>query len=95
MPLFRIYEFDKYYTTHQGVDYGGLPDPKCKNYEADFLRCAAKIGALRAEKECSIEIEDFRECVTGSKRLDRIRTIMKRRDQLVKEGKYTPPPKQN
>lgn len=95
MPLFRFYDFDKVYTTHQGLDgYGGLPDPKCKYYEADYIRCAAEIGVTRAQKECAPELADFRECITGSKRIERMKTIIKHRDQQIKAGKYTPPAKQ-
>ncbi|XP_006886547.1 PREDICTED: NADH dehydrogenase [ubiquinone] iron-sulfur protein 5 [Elephantulus edwardii] len=65
---------------------------RCHAFEKEWIECAHGIGGTRAEKECKIEYDDFRECLLHQKTIKRMADIRKQRDKLIKEGKYTPPP---
>lgn len=69
----------------------GLPVPKCANFEKDFYKCAEGIGQKRAQTECRLQIEDLKECASGSKHRERRRIILKQRAKLIREGKYKIP----
>ncbi|XP_020039893.1 NADH dehydrogenase [ubiquinone] iron-sulfur protein 5 isoform X2 [Castor canadensis] len=64
----------------------------CQAFEKEWIECAHGIGGIRAQKECSIELDDFKECLLRQKTMKRMWTIQKQREKLIKEGKYTPPP---
>ncbi|XP_070619754.1 NADH dehydrogenase [ubiquinone] iron-sulfur protein 5 [Erythrolamprus reginae] len=66
----------------------------CHTFETEWLECSEKIGLTRAKEECRLEVEDLEECMTKRKMIKRMRDIMKQRDLMIKEGKYTPPPEQ-
>ncbi|XP_003415362.1 NADH dehydrogenase [ubiquinone] iron-sulfur protein 5 [Loxodonta africana] len=66
--------------------------PRCYAFEKEWIECAHGIGSTRAEKECKIEFDDFRECLLRQKMMKRLATIRQQRAKLIKEGKYTPPP---
>ncbi|XP_028698414.1 NADH dehydrogenase [ubiquinone] iron-sulfur protein 5 [Macaca fascicularis] len=66
--------------------------PRCHAFEKEWIECAHGIGAIRAEKECKIEYDDFIECLLRQKTMRRVNAIRRQRDKLIKEGKYTPPP---
>ncbi|XP_050661684.1 NADH dehydrogenase [ubiquinone] iron-sulfur protein 5-like [Macaca thibetana thibetana] len=65
---------------------------RCHAFEKEWIECAHGIGAIRAEKECKIEYDDFIECLLRQKTMRRVNAIRRQRDKLIKEGKYTPPP---
>ncbi|XP_033103286.1 NADH dehydrogenase [ubiquinone] iron-sulfur protein 5-like [Anneissia japonica] len=67
-------------------------EPKCADFERDWMRCAKGLGYTRAFKECDFEYSDFIECVRDTKKNNRYIAIKKQRAKLIKEGKYTPPP---
>uniref|UniRef100_A0A8D0FYE4 NADH dehydrogenase [ubiquinone] iron-sulfur protein 5 n=1 Tax=Sphenodon punctatus TaxID=8508 RepID=A0A8D0FYE4_SPHPU len=64
---------------------------RCTVFEKEWLECSSGIGLIRANKECSIEMEDFMECVQRAKMVKRMTTILRQKEKLMKEGKYTPP----
>uniref|UniRef100_A0A805PZU4 NADH dehydrogenase [ubiquinone] iron-sulfur protein 5 n=1 Tax=Macaca fascicularis TaxID=9541 RepID=A0A805PZU4_MACFA len=41
--------------------------PRCHAFEKEWIECAHGIGAIRAEKECKIEYDDFIECLLRQK----------------------------
>ncbi|KAJ8033318.1 hypothetical protein HOLleu_23517 [Holothuria leucospilota] len=53
----------------------GLPVPKCANFEKDFYKCAEGIGQKRAQTECRLQIEDLKECASGSKHASLFTTL--------------------
>uniref|UniRef100_A0A2K5CVE2 NADH dehydrogenase [ubiquinone] iron-sulfur protein 5 n=1 Tax=Aotus nancymaae TaxID=37293 RepID=A0A2K5CVE2_AOTNA len=57
-----------------------------------WIECAHGIGSIGTEKERKIEYDDFIECLLRQKVMRHVSTIRKQRDELIKEGKYTPPP---
>ncbi|XP_004705004.1 NADH dehydrogenase [ubiquinone] iron-sulfur protein 5 [Echinops telfairi] len=65
---------------------------RCHSFEKEWIECAHGIGSIRAKKECKIEYDDFQECLLRQKTVKRLSAIIKQRDKLMKEGKYTPPP---
>ncbi|KAL4822658.1 hypothetical protein H8958_009677 [Nasalis larvatus] len=65
---------------------------RCHAFEKERIECTHGIGAIRAEKECKIEYDDFVECLLRQKTMKRVGTIRRQRDELIKEGKHTPPP---
>ncbi|XP_003799045.1 NADH dehydrogenase [ubiquinone] iron-sulfur protein 5 [Otolemur garnettii] len=96
MPLFDIQKrlginLDRGLTI-QSAEQPFRTPARCHAFEKEWIECAHGIGAIRAEKECKIEYDDFIECVTRVKTIQRLKAIQKQRDKLMKEGKYTPPP---
>ncbi|KAG8142958.1 hypothetical protein E2320_000256 [Naja naja] len=67
----------------------------CHTFEKEWLECSEGIGLARAKEECRLEAEDLEECMTKRKMMQRVRAILKQRDLMIKEGKYTPPSHQN
>ncbi|XP_013929721.1 PREDICTED: NADH dehydrogenase [ubiquinone] iron-sulfur protein 5 isoform X2 [Thamnophis sirtalis] len=67
----------------------------CHTFEKEWLECSEGIGLTRAKEECRLEAEDLQECMTKRKMMQRVRAILKQRDLMIKEGKYTPPTDQN
>ncbi|XP_032084154.1 NADH dehydrogenase [ubiquinone] iron-sulfur protein 5 isoform X1 [Thamnophis elegans] len=77
----------------------------CHTFEKEWLECSEGIGLTRAKEECRLEAEDLQECMTKRKmpvfsapfllQMQRVRAILKQRDLMIKEGKYTPPTDQN
>ncbi|XP_019367883.1 PREDICTED: NADH dehydrogenase [ubiquinone] iron-sulfur protein 5 [Gavialis gangeticus] len=65
---------------------------RCYSFEKDWIECSHGIGQTRANVECSAEYEDFYECLHKAKTAQRLAAIIKQREKLIKEGKYTPPP---
>ncbi|KAK9394880.1 NADH dehydrogenase [Crotalus adamanteus] len=63
----------------------------CHTFEKEWLECSEGIGLTRAKEECRLEAEDLEECMTKRKMMQRVRAILKQRDLMIKEGKYTPP----
>ncbi|XP_063167733.1 NADH dehydrogenase [ubiquinone] iron-sulfur protein 5 [Candoia aspera] len=63
----------------------------CHTFEKDWLECSEGIGLTRAKEECRLEFEDLNECVTRRKMVQRMQAILKQRQIMIKEGKYTPP----
>jgi NADH dehydrogenase (ubiquinone) Fe-S protein 5 len=39
----------------------------CQAFEKEWIECAHGIGGIRAQKECSIELDDFKECLLRQK----------------------------
>ncbi|XP_034843870.1 NADH dehydrogenase [ubiquinone] iron-sulfur protein 5-like [Mirounga leonina] len=66
---------------------------RCHAFEKEWIECAHGIGGTHAEKECKIEFDDFVECLLRQKTMKRLSDIRRQRDNLIKEGKYTPPPR--
>ncbi|XP_007437521.1 NADH dehydrogenase [ubiquinone] iron-sulfur protein 5 [Python bivittatus] len=62
----------------------------CHTFEKEWLECSAGIGLTRAKEECRLESEDLEECMTRRKMMQRMRAILKQREVMIKEGKYTP-----
>ncbi|XP_026529524.1 NADH dehydrogenase [ubiquinone] iron-sulfur protein 5 [Notechis scutatus] len=67
----------------------------CHTFEKEWLECSEGIGLTRAKEECRLEAEDLGECMTRRKMMQRVRAILKQRDLMIKEGKYTPPTHQD
>ncbi|CAJ1083005.1 NADH dehydrogenase iron-sulfur protein 5 [Lates calcarifer] [Xyrichtys novacula] len=65
---------------------------RCHAFEKEWIECAHGIGQTRAKQECKLEYEDFYECMHRQKMRERLSTIRKQREKLIKEGKYTVPP---
>ncbi|XP_053431594.1 NADH dehydrogenase [ubiquinone] iron-sulfur protein 5-like [Nycticebus coucang] len=96
MPLFDIQKrlglnLDRGLTI-QSAEQPYKNPARCHAFEKEWIECAHGIGTIRAEKECKIEFDDFIECITRVKTIQRLKAIQKQRDKLIKEGKYTPPP---
>ncbi|XP_075051355.1 NADH dehydrogenase [ubiquinone] iron-sulfur protein 5 [Mixophyes fleayi] len=64
---------------------------RCHSFEKDWVECAHGIGAIRAQKECKLEYEDFLECMHRAKTMERLKVIRTQMEKLQKEGKYQPP----
>jgi len=75
-------------TSYYGV-HGGVP--RCAEFWIEFRHCmqTAKDGRACADAQA-----DYMECLHHTKEIERIETIQRRKQQLIKEGKYTPPPPQ-
>ncbi|XP_064606627.1 NADH dehydrogenase [ubiquinone] iron-sulfur protein 5-like [Liolophura sinensis] len=43
----------------------------CGEMEMDYYRCASRVGAARAVVDCKLEKEDYKECVTKKKQIQR------------------------
>ncbi|XP_020839257.1 NADH dehydrogenase [ubiquinone] iron-sulfur protein 5 [Phascolarctos cinereus] len=96
MPLFDIQNrlgisIDKWMTVMSAEQPYKMP-ARCHAFEKEFIECAHGIGMTRAKKECSLEYEDFIECLHRQKTIKRLAAVMKEKEKLMKEGKYTPPP---
>ncbi|XP_069478537.1 NADH dehydrogenase [ubiquinone] iron-sulfur protein 5 [Ambystoma mexicanum] len=63
----------------------------CHVFEKEWVECAHGIGKTRAKKECALELEDFKECMSRAKTIQRIEEIRKQKKKLEKEGQYTAP----
>ena len=63
----------------------------CHVFEKEWVECAHGIGETRARKECVIELEDFKECMSRAKSMQRMHAVLQQKKKLMKEGKYTPP----
>ncbi|KAK3777576.1 hypothetical protein RRG08_021694 [Elysia crispata] len=51
----------------------------------DFMRCASRVGRVRAKYECKKELEDFRECVWTLKQFERTQIMEKERKRQGKD----------
>ncbi|KAM9035228.1 NADH dehydrogenase [ubiquinone] iron-sulfur protein 5 [Sarcophilus harrisii] len=96
MPFFDIQtrlglNVDKWMTIMSAEQPYKMP-ARCHAFEKEFIECAHGIGMTRAKKECRLEYEDFIECLHRRKTIERLGTVMKQKEKLMKEGKYTPPP---
>lgn len=96
MPFFDVQkklgvDLDHWMTIQSAEQPHRIP-ARCHAFEKEWIECAHGIGSIRAEKECKIEFEDFRECLLRQKTMKRLNAIKRQRDKLIKEGKYTPPP---
>ncbi|KAK2156602.1 hypothetical protein LSH36_209g05057 [Paralvinella palmiformis] len=62
----------------------------CSAYELDFARCASRVGAVNAMRDCRKYMEDMQECAYHRKSLERYKIMQAERK---KQGKsYMPPP---
>ncbi|XP_072466071.1 NADH dehydrogenase [ubiquinone] iron-sulfur protein 5 [Notamacropus eugenii] len=96
MPFFDIQnrlglDVDKWMTIMSAEQPYKMP-ARCHAFEKEFIECAHGIGMTRAKKECKLEYEDFLECLHRRKTIERLGIIVKQKEKLMKEGKYTPPP---
>ncbi|XP_044774781.1 NADH dehydrogenase [ubiquinone] iron-sulfur protein 5-like [Neomonachus schauinslandi] len=66
---------------------------RCHAFEKEWIECAHGIGGTQLEKECKIKFDDFVECLLRQKTMKHLSDIRRQRDKLIKEGKYTPPPR--
>ncbi|XP_072530935.1 NADH dehydrogenase [ubiquinone] iron-sulfur protein 5 [Salminus brasiliensis] len=82
---------DRWLLIQSGPQPFGQP-ARCHAFEKEWIECADGIGQIRAKKECSLEYEDFFECMHRQKTFMRLAAIQKQRDKLIKEKSYTPPP---
>ncbi|XP_040280533.1 NADH dehydrogenase [ubiquinone] iron-sulfur protein 5 [Bufo bufo] len=64
---------------------------RCHSFEKDWVECVHGIGAIRAQKECKVEFDDFLECMHRTKTLERLNAIREQKKKLEKEGKYKAP----
>ena len=69
MPFLNIHELDRNMIGLQYPEVPVLDKPRCANLELDWLRCANGLGWKRAKVECKPELDDFRECCQGSKKV--------------------------
>uniref|UniRef100_A0A5F8G4Y1 NADH dehydrogenase [ubiquinone] iron-sulfur protein 5 n=1 Tax=Monodelphis domestica TaxID=13616 RepID=A0A5F8G4Y1_MONDO len=95
MPFFDLQgrlglDIDKWMTILSAEQPYKIP-ARCHAFEKEFIECAHGIGMTRAKKECKLELDDFIECLHRRKTIERLGQVMKRKEQLMKEGKYTPP----
>ncbi|XP_043830555.1 NADH dehydrogenase [ubiquinone] iron-sulfur protein 5-like [Dromiciops gliroides] len=65
---------------------------RCRAFEKEFIECAHGISMTQAKKECKLEYYDFIECLHRRKMVEPLVMVMKQKEKLMKEGKYTPPP---
>uniref|UniRef100_A0A7N5K8Y9 NADH dehydrogenase [ubiquinone] iron-sulfur protein 5 n=1 Tax=Ailuropoda melanoleuca TaxID=9646 RepID=A0A7N5K8Y9_AILME len=63
----------------------------CHAFEKEWRECSDGIGTTRARKECDLEWEDLKECMTRQKMIKRMRTVLAQRKKMIKEGNYTLP----
>ena len=56
-----------HWMTIQGAEQPHRIPARCHAFEKEWIECAHGIGSTRAEKECKIEFEDFRECMLRQK----------------------------
>ncbi|KAF6345172.1 NADH:ubiquinone oxidoreductase subunit S5 [Rhinolophus ferrumequinum] len=96
MPFFDIQkrlgvDLDRWMTI-QSAEQPHKLSSRCHAFEKEWIECSHGIGVIRAEKECKLEYDDFVECLLRQKTMKRLSAIMRQRDKLIKEGKYTPPP---
>ncbi|XP_066121158.1 NADH dehydrogenase [ubiquinone] iron-sulfur protein 5 [Saccopteryx bilineata] len=84
-------DLDRWMTIQSAEQPHRIPS-RCHAFEKEWIECAHGIGGIRAEKECKLEYDDFVECMLRQKTMKRLSAIMRQRDKLIKEGKYTPPP---
>ncbi|XP_036208530.1 akirin-1 isoform X6 [Myotis myotis] len=95
MPFFDIQkklgiDLDRWLSIQSAEQPHRIPS-RCHAFEKEWIECSHGIGGIRARKECKIEYEDLLECLLRQKTMKRLSAIMKQRNQLIKEGKYTPP----
>ncbi|XP_053560806.1 NADH dehydrogenase [ubiquinone] iron-sulfur protein 5 [Bombina bombina] len=81
---------DKWLLLQSGVQPYRLA-ANCHAFEKDWVECASGIGQIRAKKECSLEYEDFMECMHRNKMRKRLQEIQNQKMKLEKEGKYKGP----
>ncbi|KAK1340173.1 hypothetical protein QTO34_018738 [Cnephaeus nilssonii] len=96
MPFFDIQkklgiDLDRWLSIQSAEQPHRIPS-RCHAFEKEWIECSHGIGGIRARKECQIEYEDLFECLLRQKTMKRMSAIMKQRNKLIKEGKYTPPP---
>lgn len=71
MPFFDVQkklgvDLDHWMTIQSAEQPHRIP-ARCHAFEKEWIECAHGIGSIRAEKECKIEFEDFRECLLRQK----------------------------
>ena len=71
MPFFDVQkrlgvDLDRWMTIQSAEQPHKIPS-RCHAFEKEWIECAHGIGSIRAEKECKIEFEDFRECLLRQK----------------------------
>jgi len=66
--------------------HGGIP--RCAEFWIDFHNCMNTATDGRA---CAGAQADYMECLHHDKEYARIDAIQQRKNQLIKDGKYTPP----
>ncbi|XP_059110904.1 NADH dehydrogenase [ubiquinone] iron-sulfur protein 5 isoform X2 [Peromyscus eremicus] len=96
MPFFDLQKrlgisLDRHFVYQSSEQPYKIPS-RCHAFEKEWIECSHGIGATRAKEECKIEYEDYKECYLRFKTLARLEEIRQRRNKLIKEGKYTPPP---
>lgn len=57
---------DKHLTISSAKQPFRIPS-RCHAFEKEWIECAHGIGGIRAEKECKLEYEDFKECFHRNK----------------------------
>ncbi|XP_063404795.1 uncharacterized protein LOC134688228 [Mytilus trossulus] len=68
-------------------------DSKCADHEMDYYRCASQVGLRNVQtgRECLAEYEDFKECISGFKSMER-RWEMDRERHRQGRAYIDPPP---
>ena len=64
----------------------------CHAFVKEWIECAHGIGGMCAEKECKLECAGFVECLLWQETKEWLNTIMRKHDELIKEGQCMPPP---
>lgn len=49
--------------------WDGKQGSVCGDFEMDFIRCATRVGSVRAPYDCRKELTDFSECMWKSKQV--------------------------
>ncbi|KAF4791519.1 NADH dehydrogenase [ubiquinone] iron-sulfur protein 5 [Turdus rufiventris] len=62
----------------------------CHTFEHEWVECRHGQGQTCAHCKCQLQYEDFMECMKRTNLAQWLWVILKQRDSMIKQGKYTP-----
>jgi hypothetical protein len=61
------------------IPWDGTATGYCGPHYLDYMRCASRVGMVRAKYDCHKELADFHECTSTNKQLQRTLIMEKER----------------